>query len=345
MYPTTIQLVYKLVAPYITEREIGQLKELVSVLESRKGQQINEVQEQIRAEGRDNDIDETSRLFDEVNRAIIDFVESKRQEKDGGPNQSQIVEEIRKNHDNMIGTSRPVMLKRIEYLVQNKVLIERRHTKKYNQQRYYVNEESLLLKTQRFFDDFEAALINLLKAFMEKREAPVEFQKREVRLFFLLIFKLYNHVINIVVTEATLEWPKITNDTVLLNMSYRALFAKLVKLQENFSRVLDKAGLEAHDIFFNNFWLMTPRVILDGMILENRLKLPKERVNLLFKLAWSIGAPYVRHALAKLGKPDDPKIVDKWSRDEGWVDVFRYWASQQTNGIEVDYDRYSLDIG
>lgn len=181
---------------------------------------------------------------------------------------------------------------------------------------------------------------------MEKREAPIKFQKREVRLFLLLIFKLYNHVINIAVAEARIEWPKITNDTVLLNMSYRALFAKLVNLQENFSRVLDKARLEAPDIFFNNFWLMTPPVMFDGLILRDKLKFPDEHLRLLFKLAWSIGAPYVRHALAKLGKPNDLKIVDKWSRNEGWADVLRYWASQETNKIELEEGTLlSLDKG
>jgi hypothetical protein len=321
------------------DREIVQLKALVSQLESRKRQQQNNnSQEQILVEerDRDNDFDETSLLSDEVNRTIIDFVESKRQEKVGGPNQTQIVEKIQKKCATMTGTSRPIILKRIEYLVQRNVLIERRDAK-YNQQRYYVNEESLLLKTQRFFDELEAALINLVKALIERRGAPIEFQTQEENLFFLVIFKLYNHVINIVVTEATLEWPKITNDTVLLNMSYRALFAKLVKLQENFSRVLDKAGLEAHDIFFNNSWLMTPDLMFNGWILQNKLKLkfPEDRVHLLFNLAWSIGAPYVRYALEKLGKPDDPKIVDKWSRDEGWVDVVRYWVKQQKDGFEL----------
>jgi hypothetical protein len=317
-----------LTGTYISDREIGQLKALISQLESRKLQQNNNSQEQIPVEERDNDFGEISLLSDEVNRAIIDFVESKRQEKDGGPNQTQIVEEIQKKHATMTGTSRDSILNRIGSLVQYKVLIER-HDAKYNQKRYYVNKESLLLKTQQFFDEFEAALINLVKAFMESRAAPIEYHTYEEALFFLVIFQLHNHVTNIAVAEATLEWPKITNDTVLLNMSYRALFAKLGKLQENFLRVLDEAGIQAHGLFFKDSWMMTAEVIRDGKIVEHKLKLPKDSVRLLFNLAWSIGAPYVRHALTKLGEPDDPKIVDKWSSVGGWEDVFRYWLNQE----------------
>jgi hypothetical protein len=50
---------------------------------------------------------------------------------------------------------------------------------------------------------------------MEKRKAPIEFQSYEDIRFFLVLFKLKQHVTNIAVTEATLEWPKITNDTIL----------------------------------------------------------------------------------------------------------------------------------
>jgi hypothetical protein len=100
-------------------------------------------------------------------------------------------------------------------------------------------------------------------------------------------------------------------------------------LQENFLRALDEAGIYGHDIFFDDSWIMTPEVICDGKIAEHQLKLPKDRVSLLFNLAWSISAPYVGCALTKFGKPDDPKIVDKWSSVGGWKDACRYWLDRQ----------------
>ena len=120
--------------------------------------------------------------------------------------------------------------------MQDKVLIERPDPR-IQPKRYYVNKKSLLLKIQDFFDKFEDALISLVNAFIEKKEAP-QYESGEEISFFWFIFRLYQHVSNIVVTHATLEWPKITNDTVLLNKLSRVLFAKLVKLQEYFSSAL-----------------------------------------------------------------------------------------------------------
>lgn len=210
-------------------------------------------------------------------------------------------------------------------------MIERPDSKNRQTKRYYANDESLLLEIQGYFDKFEPALIGLVKAFIAKIGGPAKFQSYEEIRFFSFVFSLYQHVSNIIVTRATLEWPKITNDTVLLNKLYRGVFAKFIKLQANLSRVLYEAGIEPHDIFFNHSWMLTPEVIYDGKIVTHKFNLPKDRVNLVVDIAWSIGAPFARCASEKLGRNVDvDPYPDKWSAAGGWEHAFGYWLNEQS---------------
>jgi hypothetical protein len=166
---------------------------------------------------------------------------------------------------------------------------------------------------------------------LQKIGGPAKFQSYEEIRFFSFVFSLYQHVSNIIVTRATLEWPKITNDTVLLNKLYRGVFAKFIKLQANLSRVLYEAGIEPHDIFFNQSWMLTPEVIYDGKIVTHKFNLPKDRVNLVVDIAWSIGAPFARCASEKLGRNVDvDPYPDKWSAAGGWEHAFGYWLNEQS---------------
>jgi hypothetical protein len=275
--------------------------------------------------------------FDEVDRAIIAFVASKRED---SPNQSQIVEEIQKNHANLIGTSRVSLLKRIGALVKYKVLTGRPDPKNRQTKRYYVNKESLLLHLHNYFDNFESALMALVKAFVEKNGGPVTGQKREEILFFTVIFELYQHVIGIAMMSATFNWRKLTNDPVLLNRLYRTLFAKLIRLQENLSKLLEEAGVDLYRSFIHSSWRMLPEVIEEGIAVAQKYDLPNEALSRVFDLAWSIGAPIAKYARARFEEgaaaegigefaEENDTRIDKWNSSRGWTEAYLYWKERK----------------
>jgi hypothetical protein len=285
----------------------------------------------------ESDKDENTVPFDQVEKVIIAFVESKRQEE--GPNQRQIVEAIQKNHVNLTGTSRVSLLKRIDALVKYKVLTARPDRKNRQTKRYYVNKESLLITLHNYFDNFESALITLVKAFVEKNGGPVTGKKQEEIMFFTGIFELYQHVIGITMTAATFSWRKITNDPVLLNRLYRTLFAKLIRLQENLSRVLEDAGVDLYRSFVSSSWRMVPEIIDEGIAVAQKYELPKEAVSTVFNRAWSIGAPVAKYArwkfeavptkgIGEIADENDARI-DKWNRSTGWKEAYLYWKEQK----------------
>jgi hypothetical protein len=286
----------------------------------------------------ERDKDENTVPFDQVEKVIIAFVESKRQEE--GPKQRQIVEEIQKNHASMTGTSRVSLLKRIEALVKYKVLVERPDPENRQTKRYYVNKESLLITLHNYFDNFESALITLVKAFVEKNGGPVTGQKPEEIMFFTVIFELYQHVRGIAMTHATFSWGKITNDPILLNKLHRTLFAKLIRLQENLSKALEEAGVDTFRNFVSSSWMMRPEVIDEGITVAQKYDLPKEAVSPVFDLAWSIGAPVAKYARVKFEKDlpaqgigeiadENDARIDKWNSSRGWTEAYLYWKEQK----------------
>jgi hypothetical protein len=280
--------------------------------------------------------DENIVPFDEVDRAIIAFVASKRED---SPNQTQIVEEIQKNHADLIGTSRVSLLKRLEALVKYKVLSGRPDPKNRQTKRYYVNKESLLLYLHNYFDSFESALISLVKAFVEKNGGPVTGQKPEEILFFTVIFELYQHVIGIAMTAATFSWRKLTNDPVLLNRLNKTLFAKLIRLQENLSKQLEEAGVDLYRTYISSSWRMLPEVIDEGITVAQKYDLPNNALSRVFDLAWSIGAPVAKYARAKfegdapaegIGEfaDENDARIDKWNSSRGWTKAYLYWKER-----------------
>jgi hypothetical protein len=326
---TTIQLVYILVT-YFSDEEFEQLKVLMGRWESRKRQQRSYSQRITNEEeGEVTDNDEKLPSFDEIDNAIVAFVESRRKEgeEEAGPNQSQIVQEIQKNHSTMAGTSRVTLLKRIEYLVKYKVIIERLDSKNRQTKRYYVNKESLLLKTQVDFDRFEKALVNIAKTLLDK-DRDIKIGLDEELRFLRSIFMIYQHVSNLVVTRATVDWPRITNDTFLLNKLYRALFARLIRLQQNLSRVFKEADIDIYQTFFHNSWVMRPDMIHYGITFAKNYELSKEDVFQMYNLAWSIGAPVLRSVITLFGDGAEQN-VDKWSGENGWKDAYEYWVHQR----------------
>lgn len=288
-------------------------------------------------EDSDDGNDEDIVPFDEVDKAIIAFVASKRED---SPNQTQILEQIQKNHISMTGTSRVSLLKRIEALVKYKVLTQRPDSKNRQTKKYYVNKESLLLQLHKYFNTFEEALINLIKVFVEKNGGAVTGQKREEILFFTVIFELYQHVRAIAMTHATFSWGKITNDPILLNKLYRTLFARLIRLQENLSKALEETGVDTYRNFVSSSWMLRPEVIAEGIAVTQKYDLPKDAVSRVFDLAWSIGAPVAKYAKVKFEKDTphegigeiadnhDAKI-DRWNSKRGWTEAYLYWKEQQ----------------
>ena len=231
-------------------------------MDRRKQPQHSEAQGITNDKENDDNMEEDSLPFDEVNNAIIAFVKSKRQkEQDPGPNQNEIVEYIKNNYHTRTGTSRVSVLNRLKYLVNYKALTERPDSKNRQTKGYYFNEESLLIEIQVFFDEFEDALVSLVNAFLEKKGPRTIYVMSEEISFFWFVFRLYQHVSNIVVTSLTLEWPKITNDTVLLNKLSRVVFAKLINLQGYLLSALYVVGDAPHDSFFSDSWMMTGEVI------------------------------------------------------------------------------------
>ena len=327
-------------APYIPGDEFRELKVRVNRVERELKKQQHNPQAQGMADedyNQENDNDENAVPFDQVDKAIIAFVESKRREQ--GPNQSQIVEEIRKNHSNLTGTSRVTLIKRIGALVNYRVLNARPDSKNH-QKRYYVNQGSLLLQLHKYFDSFEHSLINLIRVFVEKNGGAVTGQKREEVLFFTVIFELYQHVRGIAMTHATFSWSKVTNDPVLLNKLYRTLFAKLIGMQENLSKELEEANVDTYRNFVSSSWMTRPEVIDEGIAIAQKYDLPKEAISRVYELAWSIGAPVAKYARAKF-EADPPsdrlaEIDDKndakingWNSSRGWIEAYLYWKGQK----------------
>jgi hypothetical protein len=318
----------------ISDEEFKQLKVVLGNVEGRKRLEPTRAQGVGSDEQNDNDNGEDSLTPKEVDKAIIAFVKSYGQkEQYGGPKQKEIVEEIKKNSDKMTGTARPTVLKRLKILVKDKFLVERPDSKNRQTKRYYFNEENLLLDIQVFFNNFENALISLVNAFLEKKGPSTSYvMSEEISGFFWFVFRLYQHVSNIVVTRLTLEWPKMTNDTVLLNKLSRVVFAKLIKLQGYLSRALYVVGDAPHDSFFSDSWMMTGEVISEGMIAARCFDLPKERVSPVLNLAWSISAPHVRCASTKLGLEVTDSNIGELTSEDGWMSLYIHWLKQQPKG-------------
>jgi hypothetical protein len=316
------------------EEEFQQLKALVYNLDRRKQAQHSEAQGITNDKENDDNMEEDSLPFDEVNNAIIAFVKSKRQkEQDPGPNQNEIVEYIKNNYHTRTGTSRVSVLNRLKYLVNYKALIERPDSKNRQTKRYYFNEESLLLEIQVFFDEFEDAIVSLVNAFLEKKGPSTSYaMSEESSSFFWFVFRLYQHVSNIVAICLTLEWPKRTNDTILLDKLSRVVFAKLIKLQDYLSSALYIIGGAPNDNFFSDAWMLTGEVISKGKEVERRLKLPLERVNQVLKLSWKIGAPFVKSASTKLGIEVTDSNTDELTSEDGWISLYIHWLGQQPKG-------------
>ena len=141
-------------------------------------------------------------------------------------------------------------------------------------------------------------------------------------------------------THATFSWGKITNDPVLLNKLYRTLFAELIRLQENLSKALEEAGVDTFRNFVSSSWMLRPEVIDEGIAVAEKYDLPKDAINRVFDLAWSIGAPVAKYArvkfeedapaegIAEIADEDDAKI-DKWNSSRGWTEAYQYWKEQK----------------
>jgi hypothetical protein len=273
--------------------------------------------------------------FDKIDNAIITFVARTKD----GPSQSDIVQHIRKELSDLTGTSRVPLLKRIYSLVKYKVLIERVDPKNRQTKRYYINKQSLLLQLDRYFDSFEKALIDLIKAFVKKNGGGggvITGQKPEEIYFFTMIFELYQHVRGIAMTHATFNWPKITNDPVLLNRLYKTLFEKLIRLQESLSKALGEAGVDTYRNFVYSSWMLRPEVIDLGISIAQKYDLQGEALAHAFDLAWSIGASVAKYARLKFEKNPPPKgitdndvDIQKWNAPRGWKEAYLRWKAQE----------------
>jgi hypothetical protein len=328
--------------PYTTEEKVRRLNLKINKIdrEVKKMQQHADppaIQGEEEPRGRKN---ANTMPFDKVDNAIIAFVASKKEE--DGPSQSEIVDEIQKKLPDAIGTSRVILLKRIKSLAKHNVLIGRSDPANRQTIRYYINKKSLLLQLDKYFNNFEDALIDLIQVFAKKHGGPITGDKPEEILFFTVIFELYQHVIGITMTSATFNWRKITNDPVLLNTLYTTLFAKLIRLQEKLSIALEEAGVDTYRNFVLSSWTMRPEVIETGIAVAQKYDLPHEPVNRVFDLAWSIGAPVARYARAKFEKGGAPPggigeiaddnnnaKIEMWNSRGGWKEAYLHWKEQQ----------------
>jgi hypothetical protein len=313
---------------YLRNDEFQRLVDKVDRLERAIKKQQSTEAEEIAQEG----ISDTS--FDKIDNTIIAFVVSA----EDGPSQSDIVQHIRKELSDLTGTSRVPLLKRIYSLVKYKVLIERVDSKNRQMKRYYIDKESLLLQLDRYFDNFEKALIDLIKAFVRKNGGgAIMGQKPEEIYFFTMIFELYQHVRGIAMTHATFNWPKITNDPVLLNRLYKTLFGKLIILQENLSKALGEAGVDTYRNFVYSSWMLRPEVIDVGISIAQKYDLQREALVHAFDLAWSIGAPVAKYARLKFEKnppaegiaDNDIDDIQKWNAPTGWKEAYLHWKAQE----------------
>jgi hypothetical protein len=311
---------------YIRENEFQTLADKVNRLETtiKKQQSTEEVPQE--------SVSDTS--FDKIDNAIITFVASAKD----GPSQSDIVQHVSKELSALTGTSRVPLIKRIYSLVKYKVLIDRVDPKNRQTKRYYINKESLLLQLDRYFDSFEKALVNLIKAFVKKNDSgTITGQNPEEIYFFTMIFELYQHVRGIAMTHATFNWPKITNDPVLLNRLYKTLFGKLIRLQESLSKALEEAGVDTYRNFVYSSWMLRPEVIDLGISIAQKYDLQGKALAHAFDLAWSIGAPVAKYARLKFEKnppaegitDNDVDDIHKWNAPTGWKEAYLHWKVQE----------------
>jgi hypothetical protein len=311
---------------YIRENEFQTLADKVNRLETtiKKQQSTEEVPQE--------SVSDTS--FDKIDNAIITFVASAKD----GPSQSDIVQHVSKELSALTGTSRVPLIKRIYSLVKYKVLIDRVDPKNRQTKRYYINKESLLLQLDRYFDSFEKALVNLIKAFVKKNDSgTITGQNPEEIYFFTMIFELYQHVRGIAMTHATFNWPKITNDPVLLNRLYKTLFGKLIRLQESLSKALEEAGVDTYRNFVYSSWMLRPEVIDLGISIAQKYDLQGKALAHAFDLAWSIGAPVAKYARLKFEKnppaegitDNDVDDIQKWNAPTGWKEAYLHWKAQE----------------
>jgi hypothetical protein len=299
-----------------TERIIERL----DTVEARLNKQDQEKREKMEQE--------YAQPYDDVDRAIIRFIDGYQKSKgtDKGPNQTEIIDFVKMKYDRNVRTSRPKIIDRLENLVSLGDLVVRQE-KKYNVSRYYHNRDNLLGQVDRYFDQFEIALTNLIKAFFDKNGPVHEPPSEEELYLFGSVFVLFQHVRALTLTHATFNWPRTVKDPLLLSRLYVSLVSKLRKLETSLALLFDKHNVGSYNNFVLSSWQLSPEVIDELIFASEKVQVSEEAFKSL-DIAWAIGAKLIKYVKPKFEPDEKPFELDETWNPRTWRDAYTYWKGK-----------------